>query len=311
MESDLQPHRDLTPAACRSIVQALGKAESSFRSWGVRIPPQAALRQAKRWLSELGTRDTLLDLNAADLKKTSEAVALAVDLYHISTTLGNDPHPLVGAELGQTVRGAPPSNGSVQDFIAQFWIGTLLAQSGLKPRIEAFDRMDETRPDFLAEWGTMDFVVEVKCPKSRESAKRAVSTAANQLRGKPQPAVIAVDATYAFGIDPTFISREGNDRVRDQFRAAHTALHNALVKHVEGYRRSDKFSRVAVLFSFVRFWSWHIESSAERDAGIILISTAFPTACHGLVSRHADGFQRSLPKGIQQLTGNPPQLKWT
>lgn len=309
MDSDLQPHRDLTPAACRSIVQALEKAEASFRRWGVRIPPQAALQQAKRWLSELGARDTW-DLSVGDLKKTSEAAALAVDLYHISTALGVDSHPLVGAELGQTVRGKPASTGSVQDFIAQFWVGTLLAQSGLKPRIEAFERADEARPDFLAEWGTMDFVVEVKCPKNRQSARRSVSTAADQLRGKPQPAVIAIDATYALDIDPTFVSHEGNDRVRDQFRAAHSNLHDTLVRHVEGYRHSDKFSRVAVLFSFARFWSWHIKSSPERDAGIVFISTAFPGACHGLVTRHADGFQRSLPKGIQQLTGNPPRLKW-
>jgi hypothetical protein len=313
MDSGLQPHRDLTPAACRSIVQALDLAETTFKDLGVRIPDQAALRKARQWLKELGQRDEI-KLSARELKRTAEAAALAVDLYHISIALGDEPHPMVSADLSRVVRGAPFTTSSVQDFIAQFWVGTLLAQSGIKTTIEAFERPHEPRPDFIAEWGTVDFAVEVKCPKSGTGAQGALSKAAKQIRDQSRPGVAVLDLTYALDLDPTLVTTQ-RLRLRDQFRVAHNKLHVALAEHVENYRRSDKYSRVVLLVTFARFWSWNVDLShpggatAERDAGVVFSSTLFSSACQGLINRQAKGFQHALPRGIQQLMGNPPVIQ--
>jgi hypothetical protein len=304
---DLEAHTELSPAACREVLKAVAFAEATLTHWGVRIPQQAAIQDAKRWLARLGERDNLDDLTDVELRKTSESAALAVDLYHITAALDDEPNVLVGAELAAVVRGPPSTTARVQDFIAQFWIGTLLAQSNLKPRIHVLNAPGMSLPDFYAEWGTLEFAVEVKCPKSVSSTRKAIDAAARQLRGKTQPGVIALDLTYALELDPFEVTREASP-LRDRVHTAHRERHDQFMKYINVNRTSDKFARVAVLFTFARFWSWHIGSKAERDAGLVFISSAFPYACAGLITRQARGFQESLPSGVTQLTGNTPQV---
>lgn len=254
MASNLTPHRDFSAASCRELVKALDQAIETFAGWGVRIPDQAAFHAARQWLADLGNR-TDIELTVAELEKTSKHCALAVDLYHISTTLGDEPNPLIAFELAQIVRGSPSTTESVQNFLSQFWVGALLAQSKLKPGIDTRKGVEGTRPDFLAEWGTLGFLVEVKCPKSEKSAFRALSSAASQLRGKTQPGVIFVDATYALGINP-FACTSPNDLARLRYKVGNSSLHDQMKAHIDTYRQSDKFDRVILLVTFSRFWSW-------------------------------------------------------
>jgi hypothetical protein len=308
MASDLTPHRDFSSASCRELVKALDQAVATLEEWGIRIPSQAALHDARQWLANLGDQADI-ELTASELKETSKHSALAVDLYHISTTLADGSNSLIASELSHVVRGSPSDTTSVQDFLSQFWVGTLLAQSKLKPEIDARMGVEGSRPDFLAESGTLQFAVEVKCPKSIKGAVRALSKAASQLRDMAQPGVVFVDATYALDIDP-FANTSSGTSSRRQFRSANSLLHDQLVAHIEGYSHSDKFSRVALVVTFSRFWSWVLGESAERDAGLVFNASVLPKACQGLIVRQAESFQTSLLRGVEQLTGNPPAFSW-
>lgn len=306
MAHDLTPHRDFSTASCREQVKALDNAVEVLTQWGVKISEQAALFKARGWLADLGSRETL-DLTPEALEETSKHSALAVDLYHITVALGDESNDLIAKELSQIVRGSPFDTASVQDFISQYWVGTLLAQSKLKPGIDARIEAEGPRPDFLAECRTLGFVVEVKCPKSPSSAIRALSTAAKQLRDKPQPGVIFVDATYALGLNP-YANTEPESSARDMYREANSRLHDRLESYAANYTRSDKFSRVAVIATFSRFWTWILADPPERDAGLVLNASVLPEACQGLVVEQATGFQTSLFRGIEQLTGNPASV---
>lgn len=177
----------------------------------------------------------------------------------------------------------------------------------MKPGIDARPEAEGSRPDFFAERHTLSFVVEVKCPKNPDSAVRALSTAAKQLRDKPQPGVIFIDATYAFRLNP-YANTEPGSSARDRFRDANSRLHNRLNSHADNYTRSDKFSRVAVIATFSRFWTWILTDPPERDAGLVFNVSVLPDACQGLVAEQAKGFQTALLRGIEQLTGNPPSV---
>lgn len=118
MASDLMPHRDFSSASCRELVKALDNAVETLEKWGVRISEQAAIFEARRWLADLGSRDDL-NLTHEELEETSKHSALAVDLYHISTALGDESNDLIAKELSQVVRGSPFETESVQDFISQ------------------------------------------------------------------------------------------------------------------------------------------------------------------------------------------------
>jgi hypothetical protein len=303
---DLLPFRDLSPAACREMLKVVTFVEEKLTLWGVRIPQQAEMHHARRWLEQLGKRDGLEDLTDDDLRKTSLAVALVVDLYHVSISLGDEPNEHVRAELSYLVR-SHPSTAKYREFVAQFWVGTLLAQSHLQPRIQTGSRDGESQPDFYAEWGGVDFAVEVKCPGTPAGAQRLVADAARQLRGKVQPGVIALDLTFALGIDPFQVTRDSIP-LRDRTRAAHGALYEQLVTEIRERRRDDKYARVAVLLTFARYWSWHVGERAERDAGLVFSAFAFDHACEGLITRQSRGFQEALPEGVSQLTGNPPRV---
>lgn len=305
MPSDLTPHRNLTPAACRELVKALDQAVDTFTAWNIRIPPQAPLHGARAWLETLGNQSEAY-LTAAEFEQTSTYHALVVDLSHIALSMPDEPNAFVASELAHVVRASPTKPGPAQDYLSQFWVGSLLAQSGLHPHIDArLGAVAGSRPDFTAEARTLKFMVEVKCPKNRNACRRALSSAATQLHSQGPPGVIFVDATHALGLNPFSVTGDG-PTARTRFQQANSELHAELVKHAVEYRHSDKFSRVAVVVTFARFWSWILRDAPVRDAGFVMTSDIFPNACQGLIAPQADAFQTALLKGIQQLTGNAP-----
>jgi hypothetical protein len=304
------PHRDLTPDACRSLSEVIVQSLDKLRSWGVRIPPSGAHMQARRWLNQLADRATLETLSTEELRRTSEAGALAVDLYHITAMLGEEPNELVSHQLARLVRGWPTTTRDVRQYMAQFWVGVLLAQSGLKPTILAIADSHRPTPDYLAAVGTAPYAVEVKCPGSRRGAHRLLDSAAEQLSARREIGVIALDLTYATGLDPMGVCAPNEAPMRDRFRDAHQELHDALVADVEEHAGAVRFARVSLLLTFARFWSWNVRDSAtERDAGLVFILSIFPDACSGLVTHVAVPFSEALVKGVESLTGNPPEVR--
>lgn len=308
-DAPLRPMREATPAACAEVRRALEVGIREFRRWGIEPPPGSWIQRAADRLNAVVARDSLGD-NDDELRQTSAAMALAVDFYHIGISLGSESNRQIAAELSAVARGRLLGRGAAaagSDFLTQFWVGTLLAQSKLQPRIIAGDRPGISKPDFIITKGKIDFVVEVKRPRTAGSAERAVKTAAKQLRDHNNPGIIIVDAADCISADPWGITGK-NQTTRDQIRVELDALHTHLGGMVDSRKRSPQFVQVAMLLTFARFWSWTRGESAEptRDAGLHFHARSFSYKWSMQVTRVTEDVQQALLIGVEQLTGNSP-----
>jgi hypothetical protein len=209
--------------------------------------------------------------------------------------------------LGGTLEGKT-KDSTPDDFQSQFWVGTLLAQSGLRPKVLGGTR-EGVRPDFLIEAATLDCAVEVKRPKNIQSARRAVAAAAGQLHGFGLPGVVVVDLSGSLNANDLVLPPPGVS-AREQIRATLKPVHSSLLGQFTWYRKSEKYSRIILLLTFARFWSWERSPESRPDAGLHFVADVLPDACSGLVQRQSRCIQESLLKGIKQLTGNEPSYRY-
>lgn len=312
-EAPLRPMREVTPAACAEVRRALEVGIREFRRWGIEPPPGSWIQRAADRLDAVVARDSL-GVNEDELRQTSAAIALAVDLYHIGISLDSESNRQIAAELSAVARGRLLGRGAAaagSDFLTQFWVGTLLAQSKLQPRIITGDRRGTSKPDFIITKGKIDFIVEVKRPRTAGSAERAIKTAARQLRDHNQPGIIIVDATDCISADPWGVTR-ASQTTRDQVGVELDALYTRLGDIIDSRRPSPVFTQVAMLLTFSRFWSWTREESTEptRDAGLHFRARSFTYKWSMQVARVTKDVQRALLIGVEQLTGNPPAYRF-
>lgn len=240
---------------------------------------------------------------------------MVIDFYHISTSLGDDANRQVGAELARLANGPLPGPGRAaagKDYLSQFWVGTLLAQSKLEPRILAFDRQSEPKPDFLIKRGSVSFAVEIKRPVSSRSARRAIATAGGQLRRVAMPGIIVIDATDCLAVDPWAILEYGSGAGAQ--RAIEVAnLHNTFQCDISSYSRSSKFSQTAMLFTFARYWNWVRDERGEpvRNAGLLFHAFGFPYLWSSQITNLTGQIQEQLIEGVRQLTGRVPNFHYS
>src|SRR5687767_14681173 len=83
----LRPMVELSPEACAEVRRALAVAAATFRKWGIALPQGTWIQDAAEWLDHVVAENSLGNTQE-ELERTTAAVALAVDMYHISTTLG-------------------------------------------------------------------------------------------------------------------------------------------------------------------------------------------------------------------------------
>jgi len=150
--------------------------------------------------------------------------------------------------LGGRLEGGIPT-GTGKDYLTKFWDGTLLAQSKLNPAIVAYDRQNTPKPDFIIPKRGVRFSVEVKRPKSRKSAMRALSTTAPELYGLGGPGIVVIDATACMSADPWVISDNGA-ATRDRYCSDLSDLHCGLCNRVSSYSQSTKYSSVVMLLTY-------------------------------------------------------------
>jgi hypothetical protein len=310
----LQPIVEVNPAACGKIRRALDSGVAAFRRWGIQPPPGSWIQEATTWLDSVVARNSL-GQNDDELKRTSSAIAMAVDLYHIGTCLGEDANRQVAAELAKVAHGRLLGRGDSaagKDYLTQFWVGALLAQSKLNPRVIAYDVEDQSKPDFLIPKGKISFGVEVKRPRSPTSARRAVHKAASQLRTLNGPGIIIIDATECMSVDPWAVTQSAAS-AREQVRSDIRELHKKLRLEATSYTLSDKFSHVSMMITFARFWNWTVDESGaqRRDAGLLFNADGFGYLWSSQVTGLTGEIQDALLEGIKQLTGNSPVYKYS
>ena len=310
----LQPMVEASPAACAEIRRALKVALATFQRWGIELPPGSWIQDADWWLEHVATRNHLGE-TSQELERTAAAAALAVDLYHISTCLGEEANRQVAVELAHLARGRLLGRGDSaagRDYLVQFWIGALLAQSKLHPHIQAYDVPGEPKLDFVITKGGVKFSIEVKRPRTKASAVRATLKAADQIRALGRPGIIIIDATECMSIGP-FQVIDVSSNARELVRAELHDLHGSLYDLAASYRRSNKFSHVCMLMRMARYWNWIADEPAppRRDAGLLFDAYAFPYLWSRQVTQLAGEIMEALLGGLKQLTGNPPASTWS
>jgi len=285
----------------------------AFRRWGIEPPPGSWIRKAANRLDQVVARNSLGESHD-ELRETSAAIAVAVDLYHIGLSLAAESNRQVAAELSALSHGrllGRQGSAAGGDYLSQFWIGTLLAQSRLQPRVITNDRPDTSKPDFIISCRRVDFAVEVKRPRSSRSAVRAVKTAAKQLRDFNGPGIIVVDATDSISSDPWGVTGTVAT-TRDRVRGELESLHKVLGEMIEARSRPGSFVQVAMLMTFARFWSWTVDEAAgpARDAGLHFHARGFRYTWSNQMTNVTEQIQHALLDGLELLTGNRPTYQF-
>ena len=275
------------------------------------MPRGSWIEEADALLAKIAERNSIGESDE-DLRRASAAVAWAVDLYHISTCLGEQPFRSIAVELSKTTHGnllASNESCAAKNYLSQFWVGALLAQGKLNPEMLAFDAPGRPKPDYIVQCSAVRFAVEVKRPSNGDAAIRLVGDAGDQIRRYDRPGIIVVDATDCMTSDP-FQVTSNPQGVVPTVRSDLEQFHQQLVRHVETYSRSNKFHQVAMLISFARYWPWIRGEALQRAAGINFRASAtryrWGHQVTGLTRRVQDGILR----GVEQLTGNPPRYSY-
>lgn len=314
LKQPLQQQIEFTPQACGEVRRALDHAAATFRCWGIDLHRSTWIQAAARQLELVSKRGTL-DTRHEEMQRTSRAAALVVDLYHISTCLGKEPNDHFAKELTTLLGGKLLGAGDEapgRDLLTQFWFGALLAQSKLSPQVIAYDVDGTAKPDFLISRGKTTFAVEVKRPRSANSAERAAEKAARQLRQFEGPGIIVIDATDCLSVDAWSIA-SAEDEIRDVASRKLTDLHKATNARVSPHRPPVRFPSLAMLLTFARHWYW-IEGEAgvfRRDAGIQFIAGGFGYLWSVQVTQLTKIIQEDFLIGFEQLTGNPPHAMFS
>lgn len=247
-----------------------------------------------------------------DLRRTSAAVAWAVDLYHISTCLGEQSFRSIAVELSKITHGSllvREQNSVAKNYLSQFWIGALLAQGKLSPAMLAHEVPGKSKPDYLFQLNSVKFAAEVKRPSNWDSASRLVEDAGDQIRRFDRPGIIIVDATDCVSPDPYQVVSSA-ETTRSMVSEELGCHHEALVRHIETYSRSDKFHQVTMLMTYVRYWPWERGETLHRAAGITFRGNAVFYRWSHQVTELTRQVQKAIVRGVEQLTGNPTTCRF-
>jgi hypothetical protein len=304
--AELRPFVELTPEACSEILRAYEMGLQKFRRWGIVLPRSGRIEETRSWLQRVVKQDSL-GSSDEELSRTSSAVASAIDLYHISTCLGDQSDRSVATELRKITTGQQDSTPN--GYLSQFWVGALLAKSKLRTTITTVDIPGMAKPDFIVPYEGIDFIVEVKRPTNYQAAKGLLNAAGEQLRSRGLPGMLFMELTDCMSVDPFAVSRDATS-VRAQVKEELNTAHKELVRFVESYSHSNKFQQLVLLFTYARFWPMTIAEDVRRDAGMHMRADGFTYLWSSQVTELVRSFLSSLQFGFKQLTGNEVRFNW-
>lgn len=299
----LIPYTTLTPPACEALAAAIEDALDVFDQWGLRTGMGTRLAKAKSHLRAVAASGSYGE-TPDELILTARAVRLAHDFYLISRTLKTDRAEPIATELESALQGPflarESKRVSAVDFQSQFWVGVMLAYSGLHPKMPA---KEGRKPDFVISVGSLDCGVEVKRPESARSAFAAVSSAASQLRDYGLPGVITLDLSACVGADG-FILAEDAAAALEVMRGRFYPMARQLRDEMDAYSSSDKFKRVLLLISFARYFIWTPGGTTDENNGYFISFQAFPDSCEKLIVDVPDRITKLFIGGLRRATGN-------
>jgi hypothetical protein len=302
------PFKKLEPRACTALAAALRDVIGLLESWGIPVSSPVRLRAAEKHPRKVAEANSYGETEE-ELIRTAKAIDLAIDFYLISTSLNKDRDDPIANDLVRALGGTLDGNIknlSSYDMQAQFWAGTLLAQSGLRPAFIA--QGNKPTPDYLVSVWSLDFAVEVKRPHSVNSAKKRLKEAADQLYDYGKPGIIILDLSACVFTDDLIIPK-GTVSARQAVTKRLSDLEAELVSYIESYPRPEKFSKVVDLVTFGRFWVWKNLDPPTEDAGPVFRMNPFPDVYKINLYDYINQLQEMVLKGVGKLTGNPVAVR--
>jgi hypothetical protein len=265
---------------------------------------------AVRRLEEVGTSESY-GVSLAELRDTAFALQVASDFIQLAYVLSDDPMPQMAAEVALAVRGnleGTAKRRKPKEFQSQFWVGTLLAYSGLQPRVPP-SREDQSQVDFVIEVDTLQYAVEVKRPETLRSVTGAMDRAAGQTRDFGLPGVLVIDLSDCFGASQlTTAALDHHTGLREMLSPHFRAQVNQFAPRVLYYKHSDKYKRVAATVFFIRLVGWRRADMRQPESVVLFNTTGYPMACGGLIDHHTDRLRGMIRRGCESLGEGLPVL---
>jgi hypothetical protein len=299
----IRPSTDFTPFLAGELAAVLAESILVLQDWRLPVRTEGRLRAAEKQLRAVAARASLGD-DPVDLARTARSAAIAADFYQIAISLSDTREDPIAKELSVALGGnlaADSKDTSAYEIQSQFWVGVLLAQSGLRP---AMPIGSGRLPDFVVKLNALSCGVEVKRPRSANATKRVLGDAAEQLNEFGAPGIIAVDLSAVLKVNSLILPRAGVS-ARETISTRLYAATDDLGKYIHRYERSAKFQHTIAMLSFARYWVWSSLNPPISDAQMIFTITIFPKAYSGLLVADANRLQNMLLNGIESVTGNP------
>lgn len=306
---DVVPFAALTPGACGIVADVAAQAMAAFAAQGIPVPKQVQLRQAIATLRRIASTRSWGTSTSA-LATSGAALSVAGDLILIAQCLRGDPIKAVADEMGEALTAALPTLARVggYDLQSQYWFGMVLARAGLRPRIPV---LNERRPDFVISADTFEFGVEHKRPQSWRSARRALDTAARQLRdyGRKHhsPGLIVLDLSDAMGL-PHLVGERipADDALRHNIGSVLQHRADLLDERVVAHRHASKYARIVGLICYARALAWH-----EQVVGLVPTFTVWVATyvmdhgSYGIAESTVRRAFSSVKRTIQEFADGP------
>lgn len=293
--------RTVTPRPVRDIageaISDIDQASKKLRAWGVKIPSNGRLVQARAILQHAAGTGEMVPLHRGD-DLGLRSLELAFDYSAIADTLPPKRVAAVRRELESSLAGHldPPeeSMGPLQ-LQSQFVVRAAFVRAGVAPQHPTHSpRLGVQSPDLILENGLAKYAVEVKRPKTEAGLLSRFDDGRDQLLGYGLPGAVLVDVTDCVRSAP-------RTSVDDEVRRLALRLYDRTFVTGRGY--NPGYGCVMVAGTFARI-AWHsVDASGHSMVDVHTSSTigVFATTEGNLLDHHGKWIRRTFQDGLDLL----------
>lgn len=294
-------YREIAPRPIDTIaaeaVAAVDFSIQRFAEWGIRLPSDSRLHQAREILAHaVATRELVPKHRGDDLGL--RALELAFDYKAIAASLPPTVIASMKPDLRDSLRGplnpSPKKRNSVQ-LQSQALVRAALVLAGQQPRYPSRSSTKGIKsPDLLLDCGTVSYSIEVKRPQERHNVLRNVEKAVDQIREYGLSGAVLIDATDALRNEAGAGLMNATWQIIDE-------VTNLVFVAGEGYKSG--MSHIMLVGAIARV-AWHSEDG-ENSAMVQVHSTSgfrvLAKAPNTLADRRAKWMRTVLRTGFEGL----------
>lgn len=285
--------RDVTSEACGDLDAAINAIER----WGVQVPADSRLREARSVLHEAASSGRFSPAQRGD-DRGHRALQLTLDFADIARTLPAARVADLRKDLTAAISGQLDieiDDNSPAQFQSQLMVRAALVKAGADPALPSWSGRDgKKKPDLLLENGASQYALEVKRPRRWKNILPRTKDAAGQIADTGLQGCIVLDVTDCLdGIQP-----EAWDEAL--MRAASEV--SALI-FVPGKDYQPGYQHILAELVFARPAWTAMEENGDTQVMVYntSVSWAFGRARGTLGHRRGDWLRQQIEKGLNKL----------